>query len=363
MWFGELSAKECVGCILAHSHRVAERRLPKGTVLDEGAVEELIDSGFSKLTVARLEADDVEENNAAVKLASACVGVGIRSEKPHTGRVNIYAACDGLVSFESESIVAANSVNQDITLSLVAENQWVLAGRMIASAKIIPYAVPAADLEKAVALFSEANLDVYKPRFCTAVLIQTVLPSVKASTLDKTRTITEQRLQYRSATLVEELRCDHTIEAVAIALSQAALRSPDVILIVGASAISDRRDVLPAAVEQLGGEVQRVGLPVDPGNLLMLAEYQGTPVMGLPGCARSPKYNGFDLLLDRIVCGLPITDAWMNRLCVGGLLGELHDRPQPRVSVEVNADASVKVAALILAAGSSRRAGETAILW
>lgn len=359
MWFGELPAKECVGCILAHSHRMANRRLPKGTVLDEGSLGELVASGFCKLTVARLEADDIEENSAALQLAEACSGLGTRSEKPHTGRVNIYAACDGLVSFNHESIVAANSVNQDITLSVVAENQWVLAGRMIASAKIIPYAVPASDLEKAVALIDKAELAVNQARSCAAVLIQTVLSSVKASTLDKTRTITEQRLQFRSATLAEEIRCEHTVKGVADALSQAAALSADVILIVGASAISDRRDVLPAAVEQCGGEVLRVGLPVDPGNLLMLAEYQGAPVMGLPGCARSPKHNGFDLLLDRIVCDLPITDTWMNRLCIGGLLGEVHDRPQPRVAVKATADAPAKVAALVLAAGSSRRAGET----
>ena len=126
-------------------------------------------------------------------------------------------------------------------------------------------------------------------------------------------------------------------------------------MIIGASAISDPCDIIPAAIEKQGGQVKRLGLAVDPGNLLLLADYHGVPLLGLPGCARSIKHNGLDLLLDRIVCNVEITEDWLNGLCIGGLLGEAHDRPQPRV--KVTAKAQAQVAALVLAAGSSRRAG------
>jgi len=361
MWFGELPLSKCCGCLLAHSQVVGNGRVSKGTVLNESILRQFRDSGYEVLTVARIDADDIDENSAARMLADAVSGVGTRVEKAHTGRVNIFASTDGLLDYDRSSIVELNSVRPDITLAVVAPDQWVLAGRMIASAKIIPYAVASVDIKKVVAAASAIH--VHSPQPTTAVLIQTVLPSITTKALDKTERVTRQRLDVRSAELTLQERCDHQIPALFDALSKVSLINPDLILIAGASAISDRCDVIPAAIEQHGGRVSRVGLPVDPGNLLMLAELNGVPVIGLPGCARSPKHNGFDLLLDKIVCRKEITDNWLNGLSIGGLLGEVHDRPQPRVASPVNTmiegNTAAQVGAIVLAAGSSQRAGET----
>ncbi len=353
MWFGELKTEDCVACILAHSLKVSGKKISKGTLLDHSMVKELSEHGYDSLTVARLEESDIPEDEAATRLSIAVCGSGVRVETAHTGRVNLYAACDGLFVFDRDSIIAINSVTESITLSVIAENQWVLAGRMIGTAKIIPYGVAQEDLTKAISYASD--LMVCKPHAKRAVLIQTTFSAIKTSTLDKTAKTTAQRLQARSSDLIKELRCDHAIDNVADALATAGSLQPDLVLIVGASAISDRFDVLPSAVMRCKGHVQRVGIPVDPGNLLMLAELGGMPVVGMPGCARSVKHNGLDLLLDRIICDIEITDAWLNSLCIGGLLGEMHDRPQPRVV----ATPGNRVAALVLAAGSSKRAGET----
>lgn len=355
MQFGELPVSKCTGCILAHSQVIGSKRIAKGTVLDTALIEKFLSNGYKSLTVARLEAGDIEENAAAEKLAKAFGGNGTRLEKAHTGRVNIYASVDGLLEFDRASIIATNSISSGITIAVVAPDQWVLAGRMIASAKIIPYAVPSDDIDQAISVATAMH--VHPPISKSAVLIQTTLASIKTKALEKTERITEQRLEARSSSLLADYRCDHQIDKLSQMLAKASESKPDIILIVGASAISDACDVIPAAVEKLGGQVRRVGLPVDPGNLLMLAEYNGVPVLGLPGCARSPKYNGFDLLLDRIVCNVEITDDWLSGLCIGGLFSEAHDRPQPRVAVKSEATSANRVAAIVLAAGSSRRAG------
>ncbi len=353
MWFGELPVSECVGCTLAHSQTIGKERVSKGTLLDAPLLEKFHSDGYETLTVARLDADDIEENSAAEKLALAFLGSGVHVERAHTGRVNIYASNDGLLGYDTASVIATNSVSSDITIAVVAPDQWVLAGRMIASAKIIPYAVPSVDLARAISVATALNVQSPVPK--TAALIQTVLPSVKGKVLDKTEKVTRQRLEIRNSSLISTIRCEHKIADLGQALAKICESEPDVILIVGASAISDQSDVIPAAVEQQGGQVKRVGLPVDPGNLLMLAELNGVPLLGLPGCARSIKHNGFDLLLDRIVCDVEITNEWLNGLCIGGLLSEAHDRPQPRVTAK--SGTSTRVAAMVLAAGSSRRTG------
>ena len=71
-------------------------------------------------------------------------------------------------------------------------------------------------------------------------------------------------------------------------------------------------------------------MPVDPGNLLVLGDLRGQPVIGLPGCARSPALNGADWVLERVACGLDITDDDIAGMGVGGLLKEIPLRPQPR---------------------------------
>ena len=133
------------------------------------------------------------------------------------------ASCDGLLSYRTDAVVAANSVSEDITLSVLSPNQWVLTGRMIASAKIIPYAVSADDLNSAVTLLGDADLRVIQAGCGKAVLIQTLLPSLKETTLDKTKAVTEQRLQSRSMSLLQELRCEHNTEALVAHFDKACL--------------------------------------------------------------------------------------------------------------------------------------------
>ena len=208
------------------------------------------------------------------------------------------------------------------------------------------------------------------------MLIQTRLSTIKESTLDKSRRVTEERLHSRYATLSAEFRCDHTVDSLVAELQRPEVAAADWVLIAGASAISDRNDVIPASIVSAGGEVDRYGIPVDPGNLLLLGRLNGATVLGLPGCARSPKYNGLDQILDRLACDVPVTSEWLNSLCVGGLLDEDLQRPQPRhletdkpksataTSLDIGAQTPATttttpahIAGLVLAAGTSSRAG------
>jgi molybdenum cofactor cytidylyltransferase len=125
--------------------------------------------------------------------------------------------------------------------------------------------------------------------------------------------------------------------------------------VFGASAIADTRDVIPAAVEAVGGRIEHFGMPVDPGNLMLVAEANGRPVLGAPGCARSPKENGFDWILMRLLAGLPVTRADITGLGVGGLLMEIVTRPQPRA--EPAPEKGHHIVGLVLAAGRSTRMG------
>jgi molybdenum cofactor cytidylyltransferase len=125
-------------------------------------------------------------------------------------------------------------------------------------------------------------------------------------------------------------------------------------LVFGASAIVDRADVIPSGLVGAGGSVIHLGMPVDPGNLLMLGNLNGTPVIGVPSCARSPKLNGFDWVLERIIARLPVGRAEIMDMGAGGLLAEIASRPSPR-EPKTKPQSAPRIVAIILAAGKSSR--------
>jgi molybdenum cofactor cytidylyltransferase len=229
---------------------------------------------------------------------------------------------------------------------------------MIATVKIIPFAVDGASLVAAEGFAGHA-IRVAPFRPLRVGLVTTSLPSLKPSVMDKTRRLLDERLAVAGARLGREIRVAHEASAVAPALAALKAEGCDILIAFGASATVDEGDVVPAGIVVAGGRVVHFGMPVDPGNLLVLGDLGGTPVIGAPGCARSPKENGFDWVLYRLLAGLDVAAQHLTALGVGGLLMEIVSRPQPREGGEPVAEGggARRVAALVLAAGQGRRMG------
>jgi molybdenum cofactor cytidylyltransferase len=182
-----------------------------------------------------------------------------------------------------------------------------------------------------------------------------LLPGLAPKVVDKTLKITSARIAPAGASIIAERRVPHEQQALARAIDEVLKAGAELVIVFGASAIADRRDVIPAAVEAIGGEIEHFGMPVDPGNLMLIGRLRGQAVLGAPGCARSPKENGFDWVLMRLLAGLPVSRADITGMGVGGLLMEIVTRPQPRK--ELAPEKGRHVAAVVLAAGRSTRMG------
>jgi molybdenum cofactor cytidylyltransferase len=367
MIFGDLPIEDCAGTILVHTQRFNGEAFKKGRRLSAEDIARLQAAGLTKLTVARLEADDVPEDRAAAELAAALVADNLRLDPSFTGRANLYAKADGLFLPDAARVALINRVAEDITLATLPAYAPVVAGQMVATVKIIPFAVKRAALDRCVALARESHalrLSPYRAR--RVALIQTLLPGMKTSLFDKAVGVMNERLAALGNPPVTDSRVAHDRAALTAAI--AATRNADLILVMGASAIADRQDVIPAAIEAAGGSIIRFGMPVDPGNLLVLGELggerEGKPIIGLPGCARSPKINGFDWVLQRILADIPVGKDDIAAMGVGGLLGEIPSRPQPRDRRpdEAALPGQPMVAAVILAAGRSSRMGRNKLL-
>ena len=366
MKFGEVPVAEAEGAILAHSLKLGTTALKKARVLSRADLDVIASAGLARIVVARLQPGDVGEDEAAQRIAAAAAGEEIEPAAPFTGRANLFAKSRGLLVFDRDRLDRLNLVDEAITFGTLAPFAVVEPRMMVGTVKIIPFAAPAEAVELCVeAARADGPLLRVAPFLPRSVgLIQTRLPGLKESILDKTREVTAGRLKALGCRLVFEERCGHASAELAALIRDAMGHGIDILLIHGASAILDRRDVIPAAIIAAGGRIDHFGMPVDPGNLLLLGHLGERAVLGLPGCARSPKVNGFDWVLERLVAGLPVGSAEIMRMGSGGLLAEIPSRPLPRAEAmqasEPKSEAKPqgpRIGALLLAAGQSRRMG------
>ena len=353
MKFGPIPLMDAEGALLAHSIRVEGAVFRKGRLLSAADLAALAQAGVEEVTAARFEPGDMDEDSAAAAIAAAVAGEGLEVAAPFTGRVNLFASERGVLTVEAGQVDRLNLLDESITLATLPPWSLVERRQMVATVKVIPFAAP----EKTVRRIEGPLLALHPLRPRRVALIQTELPSVKPSVLDKTVGITRARVEALNGALIGERRAAHEESALAEAIGKSLGGRPDILLIAGASAIVDRRDVLPAAIEAAGGAVEHFGMPVDPGNLILLGRVGAVPVIGLPGCARSPKANGFDWVLQRLAAGLEVGRREIMSMGVGGLLVDIPDRPQPRQRRRAEPARLPRIAALVLAAGQSRRMG------
>ncbi|SNB62971.1 molybdopterin molybdochelatase /molybdenum cofactor cytidylyltransferase [Arboricoccus pini] len=359
MRFGPLAIEDAENAILAHALVAGATRFKKGQRLGVEDLRSIADAGIRTVIAATLEPGDLAEDVAAERLVQKIGGSGTAWHPATTGRANLFSTTRGLLVLDEDRINALNAIDEAITLATLPPFSLVPDETMLATIKIIPFAVPKAAIETALALLRRplCRIASFVPK--RAWLIQTVLPGTSTKMLDKTVRITNERLVAVNATLVGESRCAHEEVALISAIKAAQGIGFDLLLIAGASATTDRHDVLPASICAVGGSIERFGMPVDPGNLLVLGQLDSHPVIGLPGCARSPKLNGFDWILERVAADLPVSAQDFTRMGVGGLLMEIPSRPQPRDSMpsESSAPPRSDIAAVVLAAGRSTRMG------
>jgi molybdenum cofactor cytidylyltransferase len=338
MKFGPVPVDDGIGGILAHAVRREGLVIKKGERVTGDHAAALKSAGVDEIIIARLEPGDIGEDAAALRLAEAVAGEHVRVETPFTGRSNLYAQANGVLTLDVATIDRINGIDERITLATLPNFRTIVEGEMIATVKIIPFAVPGARLDEAVRAAAKKPLQVAPFSALRVGVVSTLLPGLKPSVIEKTLRILDTRLAPAHARIVAERRVPHTAAALAAALRDIE-RDCDLIVVFGASAITDRRDVIPAAIEAAGGTIEHFGMPVDPGNLLLLARLpDGRPVLGAPGCARSPKENGFDWVLHRLLAGVSVQGADIRRMGVGGLLMEIVSRPQPRAGSQAEVE-------------------------
>jgi molybdenum cofactor cytidylyltransferase len=286
--FGPTPLDAAEGALLAHSHRVPGRVLKKGTRLDAPAIAALRAAGILEVIAARLDPGDLLEDEAATRLAGHLLAPNLRQNPAATGRVNLVAERHGLLRVDAAVIERINLIDEAQTVATLPDWSVVAPGDMVATIKVIPFAV-AAEVQARVEVAAQGGafaLHPFTPRRVGLVISE--IGTLKQSVVDGTIEATQGRVEGLGGTLLTPLRCPHQSAPIAAALERLRAQGAEILLIVGASATVDRRDVGPEAIVRAGGEITHFGMPVDPGNLICLGRIGERPAMVLPGC-RSPR--------------------------------------------------------------------------
>jgi molybdenum cofactor cytidylyltransferase len=360
MIFGEFPLAECEGLLLAHSLRLADGIFKKGRRLTGADFSMLAAAGITQVHGARLESGDLDENAAAGAVAARLCGSGIAARAPHAGRCNLYATQRGLVTVDAAFIDRINVIDEAVTVATLPPLSAVRAGAVVATVKIIPLAVGRDVIEACQVAAGQGALQLLPFQARRAALIVTEQPGEPARNFAAAVTSSRRRLEDLGSHLGLVQRCPHRSAAVTAALLEAQAAGCSLIMISGSTVPKDRADTVPAAIVAAGGEIIHFGMPVEPGNMLLLAHLGDVPVIILPGCARSRRNNGLDWVLQRMLAGLPMGRTEIMAMGVGGLIrspAETDEDEQATQPEPLRVPVGRKVAALVLAAGSSRRMG------
>jgi molybdenum cofactor cytidylyltransferase len=365
--FGEFPVAECEGLLLAHTLRVADGSLKKGRRVTSADLQALMAAGHQRVYGARLAEDDLAEDAAAAAVAALLQGEGIVARRAYTGRCNLHATQRGLVAVDAEIIDRINAIDESVTVATLAPLSPVRAGGVVATVKVIPLAVGRDIIDRCADEAARGlALSLWPFARKRAALIVTEQPGDPEKNYAGAVTSSRRRIEDLGSHLGLVQRCRHRRDAVGLALHETLAAGCDLVMISGATVPKDRADTIPSAIVAAGGEIIHFGMPVEPGNMLLLARIGDVPVIILPGCARSRRTNGLDWVLQRMLAGMPMGSAEIRSMGVGGLIRnapEAEEDPEAVEPAPQRVASGRRVAALVLAAGSSRRmAGSNKLL-
>ena len=360
MIFGWVPTEEAIGAILAHTLRVENLVLKKGTVISENDIANLKAANVDGITVARMNPGDIGEDDCALIIASKLCGDGASVSKPQSGRCNLQATSEGVLDINIAAVNSLNNSGDGVLCSTLPSLDVVGCGRTIATVKVMPYAIERHRCEALVNNISNSAINVrhFYPK--RVGLIMSEVESGKDSLPAKALEVLSARVETYGGKVVHDARVKHETEALSNAI-RAATGQCDLVLVLGGASTVDIGDTVPSSIIAAGGEVDLFGVPIDPGNLMVMGRAGKVPVIGLPGCARSPKINGIDLVLPRLFAEMDVSKETILSMGVGGLLHNVKEREHPREIHKANKEKTLllqQIPAIVLAAGQSKRMGK-----
>ncbi len=319
-----VSVEDAVGAVLWHDVTKIVRGRFKGPAYRRGHiiraedVSALRDLGKEHVYVLELQQGDVHEDEAAVRLAGAIAGPGIRLSEPVESRVNLIAAHDGLLRVDIKGVRHLNALGY-LALATLHDAMVVHQADTVAAVKPIPLVLREEDVRRAEELCRAQNglVGLLPLRSLSVGVVVTGSEVATGRIQDEFGPVVRAKVEAFGSRVVRQVQASDDAEAIARAIRDVAGPS-ELVLVTGGMSV-DPDDATPAGIRQTGARVERYGAPVMPGVMLLLAYLDGKPVVGVPACALFYSVTVLDIVLPRLLAGERVTGDDITALGHGGL--------------------------------------------
>ena len=328
---------DAVGSILCHDiTRIVpgESKGPvfrKGHVVRQEDVEVLLQVGKEHLYVFESLPGMVHENDAAARIISAVAGANLAHTDPKEGRIDLLAACDGLLRID---VPALNCINRlgEISVATIHTMQHVTKGRPVAGARVVPLMIEDEKLRQLESFVSGPVIEVLPLRRAKVGVVTTGSEVFYGRIQDAFGPVLRKKFATLGSTVVGQTLTSDEVPMTAGAIRDFLEQGADLIVVTGGMSV-DPDDRTPTAIRASGAEVASYGAPVYPGAMFLLAYAQGAagrvPVLGLPGCVMYHKASIFDLIVPRLLAGLEVSAADVAALGHGGFCAQCDECRYP----------------------------------
>lgn len=306
----KVKVEDAVGMVLCHDiteivpGKCKGRAFAKGHIIQQEDIEKLLDLGKRHIYVWDTQKGYVHENDAALRMTKAAVGDNIVCSEVKEGKIELRAACDGVLKINLEALYAVNTVDE-ICFATIHGNKRVTKGTLLAGTRVIPLAVQEEILQRfeAICAGQKEPLISVKPFRPAKIGIVTTGSEIASGRIaDQFYPVLEEKAKEVGASILGQVFPGDEPEAITKAILDFLEQGADMVQVTGGMSV-DPDDMTPSAIRACGGEVITYGTPVLPGAMFLLAYVQGKPVVGLPGCVMYSKRTVFDLVVPRLLTG------------------------------------------------------------
>ncbi len=330
---------QSVGTILAHD--ITEIRpgqfkgtaFKKGHIIREADVPHLKRVGKEHLYVLQLDAGEVHEDDAALRLATALAGRGVFFDPhPSEGRIQLKASYRGLLKVDVAALTRINLV-PDISCSARHTHTVVEKGDVICGVRAIPLIIDEENLQAAEKIALAVN-DFFsvKPFLALKTGIVITGNEVFSGLIDdKFAPIIRKKLQSYDCSIMGIAFTPDDRQRIASEINQYLQAGAEMIVVAGGMSV-DPDDITRVAIADAGAEDVVYGTPVLPGAMFLYGRFGDVPVMGLPACVLFFRATVLDLILPRVLAGESITREDFAAMAHGGLCLECESCHFPRCS-------------------------------
>ncbi len=322
----EVKTVDAVGLVLGHDltkivpGKFKGRAFKKGHIIRQHDIDELLSMGKDHIYILELKEGELHEDDAAYRLARAIRGNNIMLSEIAEGKVNLHAAEDGLLKVNQEAIIRMNS-QPDIAIATLHSNRVVKKADKLAGTRSVPLVVPESHViavEEIAKEYDEPIVEILPLKHKKVGVVTTGTEVYEGRIKDSFGPVVERKVNQYGSEVFEQIFVPDELETIQKGILDMIAKGADIVITTGGMSV-DPDDRTPGAIKSMGADLVSYGSPVLPGNMILLAYYEGIPIMGLPGCVMYEKTTSFDLLLPRVLADDTITRADIASLGYGGL--------------------------------------------